>query len=177
MKTFKEFVAESWKTLAAPEQAREFSREFSPQGGEIISQVLDDKTSKFMHPTIRKAMQNMAKRPDLVRKQLSKSREKYGKDTLRQRNVQNTTGDQDWDSIKTELTPERVARAEKSRSRVQTSPTIMRVRDPMSGRDIEHNIGGNTRLSSLKRRRTADVHVIQGTVNPNKPKKWNKLEE
>lgn len=189
MKTFKEFLEESWRSLAAPSQARELSKEFDPnyhinkkdpklsRAGEITAQVADDKKKKFMHPAIRKAMQNIAKRPDLVRKQLLKPREIYGKDTIRQRKVDNTTGDQDWDTAKTQLTPERVARAEKSRSRVQTSPTIMRVRDPMSGRDIEHNIGGNTRLSSMTKRRTAKVHVIKGTINRDKPKSWNKLEE
>lgn len=189
MKTFREFLDESWRSLKAPAQARELSREFDPnyhinkkdpklsRAGEITAQVADDKVHKFMHPAIRKAMQNIAKRPDLVHKQLSKPREKYGKDTIRQRKVANTTGDQDWDSAKTQLTPERVARAEKSRSKIQTSPTIMRVRDPISGRDVEHNIGGNTRLSSMKKRRTADVHVIKGTINRDKPKKWNKLEE
>lgn len=197
MKTFKQILEESWRSLKAPSQAREFSREFEPayqinkkdpklsRAGEVTAQVADDKKKKFMHPAIRKAMQNMAKRPDLVNKQLSKPREKYGKDTIRQRKVANTTGDQDWDTIKTQrnsdqepvLTPERVARAEKSRTKVQTSPTIMRVRDPMSGRDVEHNIGGNTRLSSMKQRRTADVHVIRGSINRDKPKSWNKLEE
>jgi hypothetical protein len=177
MKTFKQFLEESWRSLRAPQQARELSREFDSKGGEIASQVKMDKTDKFMHPAIRKAMANMAKRPDLVRKQLSAPRETYGKDTIRQRKVANTTGDQDWDTAKTQLTPERVARAEKSRSKVQTSPTIMRVRDPMSGRDVEHNIGGNTRLSSMTKRRTAKVHVIKGTINRDKPKQWNKLEE
>lgn len=177
MKTFREFLKESWRSLAMPQQSRELSREFDPNGGEIASQVKMDKTDKFMHPAIRKAMANMAKRPDLVRKQLSAPRETYGKNTIRQRKVANTTGDQDWDTAKTQLTPERVARAEKSRSKVQTSPTIMRVRDPISGRDVEHNIGGNTRLSSMTKRRTAKVHVIKGTINRDRPKQWNKLEE
>jgi hypothetical protein len=189
MKTFKEFLEESWRSLKAPSQARELSREFEPnyqinkadpklsRAGEVTAQVADDKKTRFMQPAIRKAMQNIAKRPDLIKKQLSKPRETYGKDTIRQRKVANTTGDQDWDSAKTQLTPERVARAEKSRTKVQTSPTIMRVRDPMSGRDVEHNIGGNTRLSSMTKRRTAQVHVIKGIINRDKPKSWNKLEE
>ena len=30
MKTFKEFLEESWRSLAAPSQARELSKEFDP---------------------------------------------------------------------------------------------------------------------------------------------------
>jgi hypothetical protein len=160
-----EEIKESWRSLEAPQQSREFSREFDTRGGEIASQLIHDKTAKFLHPAIRKAMQNLVNRPDMIRKQLKKPRELYGKDTLKQRNVQNTTGTEDWDTAKSQLTPERVARAEKSRSKVQTSPTILRVKDPLSGKTIEHNVGGNTRLTSMNRRgRTAAVHVIKGTV-------------
>jgi hypothetical protein len=175
MKTFRQFLEEAaWRSLGAPQQAKELGSEFGKKDGEINYQLQADKEQKFLHPAIRKAMQNIQKRPDAVKGQLQAPREKYSRGTLRQRGVKNTTAtDGDWDKVKKDLDSSKVTRAEKGRRGVQTSPTILRVRDPLSGKPIEHNVSGNTRLSSMRRFGTADVHVIKGRVSstPKKKKK------
>jgi len=157
MKTFKQFIAESWKTLSG----REKSKELDPEGGEIASQLEIDKKTPFLHPAIRRVMRSMVKRPDRIK---SKP-EILPKGQIKKRDIQNTEGGEDWEKAKAELDPEKVARAERRRGGVQTSPTILRTKDNLSGKTIDHLVGGNTRLTSLGNRRSAKVGVIKAPTN------------
>jgi hypothetical protein len=177
MKTFRQFIREAmWRPITGKEK----QREFHPAGGEIASQVrshemaikakekgqthvefpdgakapVDDLT---LHPAVHRAMKSILNNRKLLNKKLMSKRESYSKNDLK--TVRNTTGSQSWSQAKSSITPERVARAEINRQRVQTSPTILRVKDS-SGKTIEHNVGGNTRLSSMADNARAKVHVI-----------------
>lgn len=161
MKTFKQYIEESWVPLAGKEKRDELD----PKGGEIAFQLQYDKQTPFLHPAVRRAMRSIVNRPDRIRT----SQENLPKGQIKRRKIQNTEGGEDWNSVKDTLNPEKVARAEKRRRGVQTSPTVLRVPDHLSGRNIEHLVGGNTRLTSLGNHRSATVGII--TPKPNRPKK------
>lgn len=161
MKSFKQYIEESWMPLAGKEK----KNELDPKGGEIDFQLQYDKKTPFLHPAVRRAMRGIVNRPDRIRT----TQENLPKGQIKSRKIQNTDGGEDWNNVKDTLNPEKVERAERRRRGAQTSPTILRVRDHLSGRNIEHLVAGNTRLASLGTHRSATVGVI--TPKPNRPKR------
>lgn len=175
-------LQKSWKPL----QGDELNREFHPHGGEIASQLKGHDLATaaksrgeshvdlpggtkapvkdmMLHSETEKALRALHNNPDHLQKELQKPREIWNKQRIRDENVLNTTGGQSWDKVKQGLEAEKVARAEKNRTGPQTSPTIVKITHPETGKTIYHNTGGNTRLSSMHDDGHALAHVIDAT--------------
>lgn len=169
MKRFKQYLKEvQMRSLGAPGQRGEFNAEFNPQGGEIASQLKYDKeVEAHMSPALRRGMQSLVRRPDLIHKQLQKPRRLIHKSQIKQLGVQNVWQG-DWKDIEPEMMkadPEKTTRAIKTMGRLKTSPTIMKV-----GREL-YQTGGAHRTVALKRHQSAPFHILEPVTNRPKRKK------
>lgn len=167
MKSFKKFLAENFRDLWKPLQGEELEKEFDPEGGEIASQlkVYDAGKMKIKPPKeVIEGMRILNDNPDMLRDELNKPREVWTKERIREEKVLNTEAGEPWDEAKKSLEREKVERAEKNKGNVQTSPTMLRVKD--SKGNIHHwLIGGNTRLSAMDEGDKALVHVFEPLEN------------
>jgi hypothetical protein len=165
MKKFKEFLTENFKNNWKPLEGKELKKEFDPKGGEIASQLkVYDAGKMKIHPPkeVMEGMRILHDNPDLLTDMLKRPREVWTKERIRKENVLNTEAGEPWDEAKKSLEKEKVERAEKNKGTVQTSPTMIRVKD--SNGKIHHwLIGGNTRLSAMDEGDKALVHVFDLT--------------
>ena len=179
MKKFKEYISENYdvyldmpgkepknfKDLWKPLQGEELKKEFDPKGGEIASQlkVYDAGKMKISPPeAVMDGMRILHKDPELLQKLLTQPREVWTKERIRKEQVLNTEAGESWDEAKKDLEKEKVERAEKNKGKVQTSPTMIRVKDS-KGKIHHWLIGGNTRLSAMDEGDKALVHVFDLT--------------